>query len=427
MLVPSRHRATAVASALLFLLVFPPLAGAVFPGVNGQIAFVSGRPADDGQADVYVIGGPTEVAGAPLTTLPGQHRHPNWAPDASEIAYALHNGATDHDIWVHDADSPASSRLTVSPLVTEDHPTYSPDGTKIAFESEVTDGSNQRDILIMNADGSGTPVNLTNTATAVESTPVWSPDGTTIYYARKANNAATDFDIYLEPADNSSAIPLFLIDASSAAPEWQPEISPDGQRICFTHGDFGAAAADIVVARVDGAGDPVEISATDDMTPVADYNCAWSPDGQTVAYVNGAFSAGQLMFAPADDSGPIVGYVDNFPGRFDGNPDWVRDQHRCNGRLVTILGSPFDEFKQGTPGNDVVVLRGGDDVFKAKGGKDHVCGGRGDDTLIGAGQNDKLFGQQGADRLDGGKAKDLCDGGPGKDRAVRCERRRSAG
>lgn len=137
----------------------------------------------------------------------------------------------------------------------------------IAYESEVTDGSNQRDILIRRTDGSASIVNLTATGTAVEQTPVWSPDGRFIHYARKLSMAATDFDILREPSDDSSSVPQILLNANSATAEWQPEISPDGERICFTLGDFGAAAADVYVANVDGSGTPYEESATDTGTP----------------------------------------------------------------------------------------------------------------------------------------------------------------
>src|SRR4051794_5827723 len=66
-------------------------------GPNGKIVFASGRASagipspDPGDADarIWVADSPT---GTPVqvTTLPTgkQHRHPNWSPDHTKIAYA---------------------------------------------------------------------------------------------------------------------------------------------------------------------------------------------------------------------------------------------------------------------------------------------------------------------------------------------------
>ena len=59
----------------------------------------------------------------------------------------------------------------------ESGPTWSPDGTKIAYRSYV--GGNY-DIYVMDADG-GNKIRLTTHA-GVDNTPHWSPDGTKIVF-----------------------------------------------------------------------------------------------------------------------------------------------------------------------------------------------------------------------------------------------------
>ena len=122
-----------------------------------------------------------------------------------------------------------------SNCILEDHPAFSPDGTKVAYESEV---GAQSDILIANADGSGTPVNLTDSTGVIEQTPAWSPNGRFIYYARRFT-AQTELDIYRQRADGTGT-PSFI--TISATNEFQPEVSPDGRQICYTAGPFGSPA-----------------------------------------------------------------------------------------------------------------------------------------------------------------------------------------
>jgi Tol biopolymer transport system component len=421
----------AICGALLATL--PATALAVFPGKNGQILFVSGRADGDANADIYIIDGPNDLTlDGPIDLITGQHRHPNWGPDARSIVFASRvpdascgMGANDEDLFFRDPLGGTSIFEESANCVLEDHPTFSPDGKKIAYESEVTNGSGQKDILIANADGSGTPQNFTNTSLFTEETPVWSPDGEFIYYARRPN-AGTETDIFEHPVDGGG--PLSVPQLISAANEFQPEISPDGKQLCYTRGAFGSPEADIYVANINGAGDPFELSPPDaggmPVSGDADYDCGWSPDGTTISWTRGTFGGGQLQFAPSDDSGPIDAYGNN-SGTFDGNVDWARKPERCGRKPATIYGSLADDRIRGTNGNDVIVTFAGKDRVRARGGKDRVCTGKGADVAKGGDGRDKLFTGEGKDTLNGGKARDFCDGGPGKDTQKNCERKKN--
>lgn len=412
----------------LAMLALPAVAAAVFPGANGKILFVSGRGiGGDAEADVYTIKDPSDTSlTGPIDLIAGQHRHPSWSADGRFMVYSIRAGG-DEDLFVHDNKEGSTVILGGGSAnnVLEDHPAFSPNGGFIAYESEVTDGSGQEDILIQESDGTGPIVNLTNEAGAgddlfVEQTPTWSPDGQFIYYARKPAAASTDEDILREPANNSSSVPSFLLDAMSATNEFQPEISPDGTKLCFTKGPFGSNDADVMVASIDGSGSPFEVSPDDTMTPVGDYDCGWSPDGQTIGFTTGTFTGGQLQFAPSNDSGPITPYGNN-SAFFDGNIDFVRSQQKCNGKLVTQLGTKNNDTITGTPQKDVIVAGKGNDDVSAGGDKDTVCGGGGKDDLGGGAANDKLFGQKDSDKLRGGVGEDTCDGGTSSDTAKDCE------
>jgi hypothetical protein len=423
--VATRRKLIIAAIGVALLAGLPATALAVFPGANGEIVFVSGRDTGgDAQADIYTIDGPLDLTlTGPLTLVAGQHRHPNWSPDAKRVVVVVRDGAND-DVWLRDIELGSGINFTQSPTIREDHPTFSPDGTKIAYESEVTDGNDDTDIIIENVDGSGSPLNLTPTPTTIESTPVWGPNGNRIYYARKAVGMAGEYDIVHEPADNSGS-PTILPDAGSGIDEWQPEISPDGTKVCFTFGPLFSANADVYVANIDGAGTPFEFNANDTAMPVADYNCGWSPDGETIGFTRGLTSAGNLYFGPSGGAGDPVVYGNNDSNDFDGNLDWARVPGKCDGRNATIAGDSGADDLVGTPGKDVIVTFEGNDRVKGKGGNDRICAGKGRDTVSGVKGKDRLFGGPGPDKLNGGPDKDRCDGGPGNDIASGCEKRKS--
>ncbi len=85
---------------------------------------------------------------------------------------------------------------------------------------------------------------------------------------------------------------------------------------------------------------------------------------------------------------------------------------RCQGRGVTITGTPGDDVILGTPGPDVIAALGGHDVILAGAGHDIICAGDGED---------RVFGGDGDDRIYGGNGADFCLGGAGNDVARACQ------
>jgi Tol biopolymer transport system component len=353
-LVPSgkRYLGLFATIALVGFVALAEQASAVLSGSNGRIVFISGRgEASDATAKPYLrtvtSGVGAGSAGPAITTAAGQHRHPSWSPDRTKVVYARGGSgcaAPKCDLFVLDLTDPGATpvNLTNTANVNEDRPAWSPDGTRIAFESEVTDGSGQLDILVVAAPDVPpiTPINLT-ASPAIDSKPAWSPDSQTLFYGRGNPNVApsgpppVSVDILREPADNSGTATFAVPD--TGVHEFQPSISPDGTKICFTLGDGFNANAAVMVGPL--------TSPPTGATPFAtetggNYNCTWSPDGTRVAYVNGIFNNGDLVMKPASGVGFFP--LESTPARFDGNPDWAPDGRPVceDGVATTEFGAP---------------------------------------------------------------------------------------
>jgi Tol biopolymer transport system component len=415
------------AISIAFLLSLPAAAPAVFPGENGKIAFVSGMGAaanDDSSSDVYILDGPGDITPTQVTFAAGQHRHPAWSPDLKTLAYArwvncdpMTRQCTDEKIFLDDLSDPGPVNERIGPHasnVKDDRPAWNPKGNKIAYESEVTDNPGgpplQMDILITNIK-TGATINLTSTPSITEGKPVWSADGKTIFYSR-------DNDIVSEPSDNSSNSPSLV--TNSAVEEYQPALSPDQTAMCFTRGPFGSPNADVfTITPVALGGTQTDLS---DST-VGAYNCAWSPESDKIAFVEGVFTNGALKMKNSDDTGVSTLVTTDTAQHFDGNPDWAPKRPAfCEGKPATIAGTDQKDDLEGTNERDVIQGHGARDSIEGRRGKDRECGRGGRDRLEGGKDNDKLFGGGDDDLLIGGKGIDACDGGGGDDTKIGCEK-----
>ena len=149
--------------------------------------------------------------------------------------------------------------------------TYSPDGTKLAFDS-TRDGTTR--VWVMDADG-GNPRRLTSGADDWGAT--WSPDGKSIaYYSWSGVPGPGSSQIWIMPADGSAPSQL----TQSAAPVREPSWSPDGSRIVFIVAEEDGQA--IWSIATDGS-DPRELAGPPrDGGELISGGGAWGRDGRIV-------------------------------------------------------------------------------------------------------------------------------------------------
>ncbi len=117
--------------------------------------------------------------------------NPDWHPDGWTLVFEQVNS-----IWNFNRLTGTGLRLTNA--TGDFRPRYSPDGSKIVFQSG-RDG--QSEIYVMNADGSG-QTRLTNNP-ALDTAPAWSPDGTKILFTSLRDDPMTPA-LYVMNADGSN-------------------------------------------------------------------------------------------------------------------------------------------------------------------------------------------------------------------------------
>ncbi len=241
-----------------------------------------------------------------LTNHPAEDgSYPTWSPDGTRIAFRSDRDGN-FEIYVMDADGSNPVNLT-DHSASERSPAWSPDGTKILFTSN-RDGNEE--VYVMDADGSS-PTNLTNNPALDAGRPAWSPDGTRIAFASTRDD---DFEIYSMAADGTDQIRLTDEPAFDLLPSW----SPNGTRIAFRSARDGNS--EIYVMDADGS-NPVNL--TDHSA--SDSEPSWSPDGSRIAFRSNRDGNLEIHVMDADGSSPVR-LTDH--SAFDGQSSWSPDGTR---------------------------------------------------------------------------------------------------
>ena len=260
------------------------------------------------------------------------------ARSVPSIAYQSRgSGEAQWSIYVMNSDGSDRSRLAEAQSGFLSAPSWSPDGSKLAFVS-VQDGS--PDIWLMNSDGSD-PVNLTQHE-AKDHSPAWSPDGEWIAFASVRDSLY--WELYLMRPDGSDVQRLtWWEDASDLSPTW----SPDGTRIAFASKRDGNW--EIYMMDRDG-GNLVRLTDHE----ADDTNPAWSPDGGRIAFASTRDGYPEI-YVMAIAGGDAVN-ISNAPFSSEHGPTWSPDGGRI--AFYSDRDGEWDIYIMASDGSDVLKLTG---------------------------------------------------------------------
>src|SRR5512132_3993105 len=232
MLMPPR---SVLCAAIVAALVALPATAQAWPGLNGYLAYGSNRTGSQFSDDIYVTPLDAEAVHQ-LTVRRADDGQPAWSPDGRRLAFKTAQFGS-NQLAVINADGSGETLLTRTFRFSEGQPAWSPDATKLLYRRTPENPLVQNgDTWVLDVAGSAKdptqpvtqPVLL---RTGDERYPSYSPDGTQIAFRGDLDLAepSGDEEIYVMDADGTNVRQLTSNGDFDSAPSW----SPDGTEIAF--------------------------------------------------------------------------------------------------------------------------------------------------------------------------------------------------
>jgi eukaryotic-like serine/threonine-protein kinase len=338
---PQRLEVTGTAVPVVEGVVQSPISGAAQYNFSptGSLVYVSGGVQSAQSRPVWVSRNATEQ---PLAAPARAYLGPRLSPDGRRLALTITE--QESQVWLYDLSRETLTRFTFEGNV-NNVPVWTPDGKRIAFESNKEGPPN---LFWQLADGSGGLERLT-TSEYLHAPSSWSPDGQRLAFFEV--NPTTQRDIWVLRLGDRKAQPFLQTRFDEAVPRF----SPDGHWLAYISNESGRY--EVYVQPYPGPGGKWQISTEGGTEP------AWNPNGRELFYRSGdkmmavdiatqpGLAAGtpRMLFEGRYEPAPFP--IDNY----DVSPDGQRflmlkpSEQQSAPTQINVVLNWFEELKRRVP------------------------------------------------------------------------------
>lgn len=203
---------------------------------------------------------------------------PTWSPDGTKVAYVSFENKKPV-VYVQDLTN-RQRTVVANHRGSNSAPSWSPDGSRLAVALS-RNGYTQ--VYIVNADGSGLR-QLTNT-NGIETEPQFAPDGQTLYFTSDRSGGPQIYRMNINGGETQRV-------TFSGSYNISPRVSPDGKTLAFIsrrEGRFQLYAMDLA------SGQELRLSDT-----AKDESPSFSPNGKYIMYATESGRRGTLAVVSVD-------------------------------------------------------------------------------------------------------------------------------
>ena len=204
---------------------------------DGQrIAFASAR---SGTAHIYVM----DHDGRNVRRVTGGTRTdalPEWSPDGRWIVFTRHFGRQSELFKIRADGNGSAVRITTTPKAREFAAEWSPDGGLIAF-TKSDEASGREGVAVIRPNGTGTRWLTRNPRSEMgytDNNPTWSPSGRKVAFSSEVKGL--DIDLFTVRRDGTNRTRVTRLDSLAQTPTW----GPDGRIAFMLEGGIAAVRPD---------------------------------------------------------------------------------------------------------------------------------------------------------------------------------------